>query len=211
MVVSRPIKIGLLVLCASLCALQAADTALVKAFENSFIHEKSRNYAKAIDDFKGKAIDASYEANLRLGWLLYCAGAYDSSILYYKKAAMLMPYSEEAKFGLVMPLAAQGSWDRVIDAYKAILTASPNNTMANYRMGMVYFGRGDYEKALPYFQKLTELYPFDYDGLLMYAWTNLKLGKTREAQALFDKVLLRSPRDTSALHGLQLLGVKTVH
>jgi len=64
---------------------------------------------------------------------------------------------------------------------------------------------------LPYFQKLTELYPFDYDGLLMYAWTNLKLGKTREAQALFDKVLLRSPRDTSALHGLQLLGVKTVH
>jgi tetratricopeptide (TPR) repeat protein len=192
----------------SSAGLLAADAALAKAFENSFIHEKSREYAKAVADFKGLNIDDSYEANLRLGWLLYCAGGYDSSISYYRKAARLMPYSEEAKFGLILPLAAQGSWDVAIEQYKAILAVSPNNTAANYRLGTVYYDRQDYEKALPYFRKFTDLYPFDYSGLLMYAWTNLKLGRTREAQALFNKVLLRSPRDTSALHGLQMLGIK---
>jgi len=39
----------------------------------------------------------------------------------------------------------------------------------------------------------------------MFAWTNLKLGKTREAQVLFNKVLMLSPDDKSALEGLSLI------
>lgn len=208
MAFSRQIAWGFLAVCLSFPCLYAADMTLAKAFEKSFVHEKKRDYAKAIDDFKGLKIAEVYEANLRLGWLQYCAGAYDQSVSYYTKATLLMPYSEEAKFGLVLPLAAQGSWDMVMEQYKAILATSSNNTAAMYRLGMIYYDRTDYQNALPCFQKLTDLYPFDYSGLIMYAWTNLKLGKSREAQALFKKVLLRSPGDTSALHGLLLLGAK---
>jgi hypothetical protein len=37
------------------------------------------------------------------------------------------------------------------------------------------------------------------------AWINLQLGKSREARVLFNKVLLYSPGDASALEGLGLL------
>jgi hypothetical protein len=39
----------------------------------------------------------------------------------------------------------------------------------------------------------------------MFAWTNLKLGKTREAKILFNKTLLYNPDDASAKEGLGLI------
>jgi tetratricopeptide (TPR) repeat protein len=72
-------------------------------------------------------------------------------------------------------------------------------------MGLIFYGQKNYTKALGYFKKVVDLYPFSYDGLLMYAWTNLNLGKKREAEVLFNKVLLLSPNDESALGGLQLI------
>ena len=81
----------------------------------------------------------------------------------------------------------------------------PQNTVANYRLGSIYYGAEDYTTALKYFEKLVNLYPFDFDGLLMYAWTNLKLGKFREAEVLFNKVLMNRPNDKSALQGLELI------
>jgi Flp pilus assembly protein TadD len=49
------------------------------------------------------------------------------------------------------------------------------------------------------------MYPFSYDGLLMYAWTNYQLGKFADAKILFNKVLLLSPADKSAKEGLGLI------
>jgi hypothetical protein len=39
----------------------------------------------------------------------------------------------------------------------------------------------------------------------MLAWTNFKLGKTREAKILFNKALLYYPEDSSAKEGLALI------
>ena len=39
----------------------------------------------------------------------------------------------------------------------------------------------------------------------MLAWSNLKLGKTREAKIYFNKALLYSPDDASAREGLGLI------
>jgi hypothetical protein len=39
----------------------------------------------------------------------------------------------------------------------------------------------------------------------MMAWTSLKMGKMREAKVLFNKVLLLSPDDESAIEGLSLI------
>ena len=89
--------------------------------------------------------------------------------------------------------------------YNKILKISPNNTIANYRLGLIYYGKKDYQKALKLFEKVVNLYPFDYDGLLMYAWTNFMLGKTKEAKILFNKVLMLSPDDESAREGLDLI------
>jgi tetratricopeptide (TPR) repeat protein len=82
---------------------------------------------------------------------------------------------------------------------------NPYNTTVLYRVGLIYYGKEQYSQAYGYFEKVVNLYPFSYDGLLMFAWTNFKLGKNREAKVLFNKVLLLSPEDASAKEGLGLI------
>lgn len=178
---------------------------VLKTFEQSYALEKANDFRKSVKILKDIYIADSYEFNLRLGWLQYNAGLFDESKEYYQKAITLMPYSEEAKFGLVLPLAARGEWEEVAKLYSHILTNNPGNTSALYNLGLIHYNRKEWTQAVKHFQKLVDLYPFAYDGLLMLAWTNLQLGKTREAKVLFNKVLLFSPDDSSALEGLELI------
>ena len=182
-----------------------AQTAVINAFKKSYTLEKKGEFKKAAEELKKVYDEKSYEINLRLGWLDYQAGLFTESASYYKKAVELMPYSEEAKFGLIYPKAALGKWDEVISLYNKILANHPNNTTANYRLGLIYYGQKNYTKAYKYFNKVVNLYPFGYDALLMLAWTNYQLGKLREAKVLFNKVLMYSPNDKSALEGLNLI------
>ncbi len=175
------------------------------AFEKSYSYEYSGEYSKAIDELKEVYDESSYEINLRLGWLTYMAGFFTESAAYYQKAIDLKPLSIEAKFGFTYPASALGNWEHVKNSYKEILKIDSQNSTANYKLGSIYYGNEDYTTALKYFEKIVNLYPFDYDGLLMYAWTNLKLGKFREAEVLFNKVLMNQPNDKSAIEGLGLI------
>jgi tetratricopeptide (TPR) repeat protein len=178
---------------------------VMKAFEQSYALEKSRNFKSAAATLTAIYQAESYEINLRLGWLKYNDGQFDDSKRYYRKALSLMPYSEEARFGLILPLAARGEWQEVATIYQQIITLNPGNTRALYQLGLIHYNKREWIQAAKYFQKVVDLYPFDYDGIHMLAWTNLQLGKTREAKVLFNKVLLRSPNNQSALEGLSLL------
>ena len=182
-----------------------AQTSVHEAFIKSYTLEKEGEYKKAADAVKEVYDASSYEINLRLGWLNYQAGIFTESIAHYQKSLELKPYSEEAKFGLIYPYAAIGNWDKVLVLYQKILNNSPNNTIANYRLGLIYYGKKEYVKAHKHFNTVVDLYPFDYDGLLMLAWTNYQQSKLREAKVLFNKVLLYAPKDKSALEGLSLI------
>ena len=187
-------------------SIQAQDYKVVQdAFEKSYLYEYTGDYSKAIDGLKAVYSEESYEINLRLGWLTYMAGFFTESTAYYQKTMELKPVSIEAKFGYVYPASALGNWEQVKKQYNDILLIDAQNTIANYRMGSIFYGNEDYTTALKYFEKIVNLYPFDYDGLLMYAWTNLNLGKFREAEVLFNKVLMNQPNDESALQGLNLI------
>ena len=142
---------------------------------------------------------------MRAGWLHYAAALYTESQNYYKKAIALKPYSIEAKLGYVYPAAALGNMDQVIDQYNNILEIDPQNSTVNYRLGLIYYNKKDYKAAYKYFEKVVNLYPFGYDALLMYAWSNYQLGKNKETKILFKKVLLLVPNSQSALEGLSLI------
>jgi len=178
---------------------------VLKAFESSYLAEKQNDWIKAASVLEKVYLEDSYEFNLRLGWLSYKQKQNEASKAYYRKALALLPYSEEARFGLILPLAANGEWNEVIRIYSQILENNPGNSVALYRLGLVYYERKDWTQAYRCFQKVVDLYPFGYDGLLMLAWTNFQTGKVREAKVLFNKVLLYSPGDKSALEGLSLL------
>ncbi|MFH2140864.1 MAG: tetratricopeptide repeat protein [Bacteroidota bacterium] len=194
----------LLILIAQIAVAQTT-TEIQSAFTLSYTYESGGEYGKAIDEIKKVYSEDNYEINIRLGWLNYEAGHFTVSISYYQKAISLKPYSIEAKFGIVYPAAAAGNWDQVILHYNEILKIEPKNSVVNYRLGVIYYERKDYKKSFEYLENVVNLYPFDYDGLIMFAWCNYQLGNTREAKVLFNKVLLLSPNDSSAKEGLGLL------
>jgi tetratricopeptide (TPR) repeat protein len=183
-------------------SVHAQDDPVRTAFSNSYVSEKKANYVEAITELKKVYDEKSYEINLRLGWLNYEAGLYTEAMSYYQKAIDLMPYAVEPRLGFVLPAAATGDMDKVTAQYNKILEIDPKNTTANYRLGLIAYGKKDYKTAQNYFELVVNLYPFDYSSLLMLAWSDFQLNDYADAKVLFNKVLWYSPTDTSALDGL---------
>lgn len=178
---------------------------LEEVFKQSYILENNAEYAKATEALKKVYDESSYEINIRLGWLTYQAGLFSESIAFYNKSISLMPLSIEARLGFALPASALGNWNQVITRYNEVLRIDPNHYTVNYRMGMIYYGRKDYQSAYKYFEKIVNLYPFDYDALHMFGWTNYRIGKLREAKILFGKALMNKPGDASAKEGFDLI------
>lgn len=181
--------------------------AVKDAFQESYIQEATGEMSAAINSLKAVYSERSYEINLRLGWLSYQAGNFSESVAYYNNAIGLMPYAIEPRFGIVFPGAAMGNWTMVMSQYEKILEISPNNSVAMHRMGLILYGREEYEAAKRYFEKVVNLFPFDYDALTMLGWTYFKLNNFREAKVLFQKALLHTPGGSSAMEGLDLLEI----
>ena len=178
---------------------------LEDAFAKSYAAEASGKYVDAATPLKAVYNEKSYELNMRLGYETYMASSLVESKNYYQKAVALMPYSIEAKLGYVLPLAALNEWTTVANEYRDILKIDPQNSTANYRLGSIYYYNKEYSNAYKYLEKVVNLYPFSYDGLILFAWTHYQMGKMNEARALFKRVLLLSPKDKSALEGLSLV------
>ncbi len=177
----------------------------MRAFQQSYEAEADSNFSEAIEHLVKIYQDQSYELNLRLGWLYYLNGDYPRSLNYYHRAMDLLPYAVEAKLGYVLPQSAMGNWDEVINIYQEILKADPHNTLVNYRMGAIYYQRQDYQLAFQFLEKVVNFYPFDFDSVILLAWTNYRLGKYREAKVLFEKALMIVPENPSAIEGLGLI------
>ena len=180
-------------------------TDLAAIFKESYAFEADSNYIKAAAALQEVYDENSYEINIRLGWLNYLKTDYPSSNKYYTTAIELLPYAIEPKLGYVLPLSALGNWDEVINTYNQILTVDPQNTLVNYRLGAIYYYRGNYEEAYLLVEKVVNLYPFDYDSVILFAWINLQRGDFRKAEVLFQKSILIRPEDESAIEGLALI------
>jgi tetratricopeptide (TPR) repeat protein len=202
----KTIKIIILAaLCIGFRPITATAQDLNKAFVSSYEAEVLGNYTKAIQALAA-AKSNTYEVNLRMGWLQYLNGAFAESAASYLAATKQLPYSIEAKFGYVQPVAAVGNWDEVKKTYEEILKIDPQNTTAGYRLGLIHYNQNNFAKAEKYLKNVVNLYPFDYDSVVLLAWTNLKLGNNSDAKVLFQKALLIRPNDASATEGLQ--GIK---
>ena len=134
-----------------------AQDAEQKAFNNSYALEYLGEYSQAAEEIKKGYNTKSYETNMRAGWLHYLAGLYIESQGYYKRAIALKPASIEAKLGYIYPIAALGNMNMVSDQYLKILEIDPQNTTANYRLGLIYYEKKEYKKAYSHFEKTLRL------------------------------------------------------
>lgn len=186
-------------------ALAQNQTVIQAAFAKSYESEQAGKYTTAITDLKPVYRADAYFVNIRMGWLYYLAKQYTESIKYYNIAIALKPYAIEARFGCIKPLSAIESWENVKRHYVQILKIDPQNTLANYWLGVIYYNRKSYAAAEKLFEKVVNLYPLDYDSIIMLAWTKLNLGKSADAKVLFYQALVIRPNDSSALSGIKQL------
>lgn len=183
----------------------AQNNKIVLAFSESLEQEKKLEYNSAIEIMVGLMDSTTYEVNMRLGWLCYKAGYKKKSLAYYSKAINIKPNTIEPRYAYAYPAYLLEDFKDLIEQEKKIIEIDPNNKTVNGNLGSVYYYSKDYKNALPYFEKIVSLYPFDYDTNLLLAWTNLKLGKNVDAEYFFNVVLLYSPKDASANEGLSYI------
>lgn len=189
-------------LCLGLQVKAQSAAAMQRAYQNSYNNEYKKNYTAAINDIKPYYSDGDYQSNLRIAWLYFLSKNYTSSEVYYAKAISLKPSAIEAKFGYVKPLTLLNKTDQVLAQYNAILKIDPQNTQANYWVGVIYYNRKQYEVAARYFLKVVTLYPFDYDGNQMLGWSYLMAGRKQQSISYFEQALLIKPEDVSCTEGL---------
>lgn len=201
----RKNAITVVLLLISFTAFSQSMDALQSAFSKSYEAETAKNYTTAINELKPVYDAGNYIVNIRLGWLSYLAKQYTESIRYYEKSIALKPYAIEARFGCVKPLSALEDWEEVKKQYLEIVTIDPQNTVASYWLGVIYYNRKDFNNATRLFEKIVNLYPLDYDSLIMLAWSKLNSSKPSEAKVLFQQALIIRPNDSSALSGLKLI------
>jgi tetratricopeptide (TPR) repeat protein len=192
----------LLFISSSFWAVAQNEAAMQKAFSESYKQEANAKYTDAINELAAFNNKDNYEVNLRIGWLYYLNKNYTQAQTYYHRAVTLKPYAIEAKLGYIKALAAAESWDKVMQQYNEILKIDPQNYTANYWSGVIHYNRKKYETAVKQFEKLINLYPFDYDANHLMAWTCLYLGRLNDAKTLFNKALLIKPNDASCIEGL---------
>lgn len=184
---------------------QGQDKTLMNAFSLSYENEASQKYDAAIAALNSAYNPASYEINIRMGWLNYLAGKHKESVTFYQKGITLMPAATEPLWAIINPLTKLENWNEIEKTYLSILKLDSKNASANYSLALIYYYRKDYLNAKKYFDVSLNLTPFGYNNMLMSAWTNYFLGNKNEAKILFNKTLLYSPNDKSALEGLSLI------
>jgi len=175
-----------------------------KAFYESYSLDSAKHYNRAVLALKAVYSESSYEMNLRLGWLYYESEKYSDAITYYQKAIALQPNSIEARLGIVYPLSMVPNWDEVLNQYLSILRIDSKQPLANYRISLIYYNRKNYTEAKKYLDNCLQIYPFDYDTLMLAGWNSIAMNNKTEAKNYFQKALLNHPNDASATQGIDL-------
>lgn len=131
-----------------------------------------------------------------LGMAYYNKKKYGIAEQKYLKALDLKPTYSEARNSLGVDYLEMHRWDDAINQFKLVTEDIfyPNQAAANINLGLAYFGKGDYPKALSQLRSVVASYPHDPRG-------RLNLGRVYYALDKFDlaideyKKALESNRD----------------
>jgi cytochrome c-type biogenesis protein CcmH/NrfG len=180
-------------------------TPSARAWQASYAAEADGKFEDALNALTelGFPQRDSYLASYRRGWLLYRLGHYAESAAAYDKATAIAPNSIEARVAMLVPLMALSKWDDVAAVAAQVLKFDPQNYLAMQRLAFAKFSTQHFPEAEQIYRRLVELYPSDIELRSCLAWATLRMGKLKEAAALFSQVLDVKADHVSAGAGLK--------
>jgi len=120
---------------------------------------QKRDYNAAIK-YHQQAIDLDpnyADAYSRIGEAYTCKEEYDNAIKYYKKALKLNPNHADAYY-LGLSYDAKADFTNSLKYYKKALVYNPDYDPAIYKIGLIYYNRGNYDLAI---KKINEAIRLD--------------------------------------------------
>ncbi len=93
----------------------------------------------------------------------------------------------------------QGDYDKARIEYSNLVRADPLNVAAFEKLGIIWFEGGAPFRAFPYFTKVKELAPKNYEARAKLALTYLAHGHVTEARAEATAILQEAPANGEAL------------
>jgi len=122
----------------------------------------------------------------------------EKAIAMNQKALSLDPGSIEARFGIAMVYFHQKRFKESKKTLEAILGENSQYYPACFRLGMISELSGDYDSALRYFSRATELKPYDEDAWRFLEGVYRKLGDIDKANDAAMKVIEVTARKLEA-------------
>lgn len=119
-------------------------------------------------------------------------GDIDASILCLK-AAMEAGEDHELLLGMLASHYAEiGLRERAIPLYERVLLKNPQNHLARFQLGMLYYAADEYEQALLVWEETLKIKE-EFVTKLYAAKAYISLGRRAEASPLLDEVINNAP------------------
>lgn len=154
---------------------------------DSYNLESSGNYSGALEIMQGlkqqDPTDAFYQ--MRVAWLQYLLGQYQSALASYNAAAQTLDHLD-AWTGMVNCHLALANWVEARRITGDLLTNHAQNPTILGKAAYASFMMKDYQASAAIFGRIVELYPWDMENR-GYLLNNLYLaGRIEEARAQYN-------------------------
>ena len=163
---------------------------------DSYTLEAQGNYNGAVNIMLRLEKAAPQEPffQLRLGWLFFQQADYVKAEEYYRRSLLLKP-SLEAREGLMNSQYYQGQWLKTIHTGKQILELSSKHFSALTSVAYSYYALGDFLNAAAYYQRVTDIYPFNLE-VMGYLLSSYHQSNQREKAAeIYRRLSIYSPEN----------------
>jgi len=130
-----------------------------KLFEEGKAKATEEKWEEARDDFELaiKVLPSRYEAYSNSGFVWQHIGDNDSAYFYYAKAYEIAPNELLVMENFASLCYNIKNYDKAEELYLTILKKDPNHAGAMGRLGDIYGHKGDFEKAVGYYNRALEV------------------------------------------------------
>ncbi|MDD3642371.1 MAG: tetratricopeptide repeat protein, partial [Candidatus Krumholzibacteria bacterium] len=169
--------------------LSPGNEGLISAIGYNYLNLE--NYEKAAE-YYGMLVQKdpnSYLGNVNLAFIAQRSGNELDAITYYEKALESNPTDATTMGTLANLYGGRGDTAKRYEYLERAITAAPDNHQFKKQLARAHFNDKTYDKAVPLYEELVQLYPDDADLHKRYGFSLSQTDRKNEAPAELEKAI----------------------
>ena len=130
--------------------------------------------------------ESAYAMN-KHGSACFAAGKFDEAIAAFNQAIDLLPSYTDAYYNLGLALLRDSRRVDAVHAFEALLMLQPLHLGARFQLACILMQRENFEQAILHFEEIIKKYPEHVESMVNLATCYLRVGKTNEARACYER------------------------